>query len=93
MKTKLLSKVLDLNSQALVIWVNYTPETNTVGNTKNIELVSHGHLIPVGNLMMKYFKPAIDKIISETNWQEFYKACYPEPANVKTLQSFIKHIH
>jgi len=70
---KILSKVLDLNAQALVISVNYDPNTNTVGEIKRIDLVTQGQMLPVGNLMMKYFEPAINAIIDETDWREVYK--------------------
>jgi len=69
---KILSKVLDLNDQALVIWVNYDPKTNTVGEIKRIDLVMQGQMLPIGNLMMRYFEPAINAIIDETNWRELY---------------------
>jgi hypothetical protein len=73
---KVLSKVLEVDDQALVIWVAYDVKTNVVTSIKSIQLINNGHMLPVGNLLMKFFEPAINKIIDETDWREMYHVCY-----------------
>lgn len=70
----ILSKSLTHENQSLELMVKYDPATNTVDEVKSIWLIYHGKQIPVGNLMMKFFEPAVNKIIDETDWREVYRA-------------------
>lgn len=69
----LLRKELKYENQALELVVKYDVDTNTVDEVKSIWLIAFGKQIPVGNLMMKFFEPAINKIIDETDWREVYR--------------------
>lgn len=69
----LLTKELKLENQAIELVVKYDVKTNTVDEVKSIWLITFGKQIPVGNLMMKFFEPAINKIIDETDWREIYR--------------------
>lgn len=94
----ILSKSLTYGSQSFEIMVNYNVETNTVEDIKSIWLITHGKQWPVGNLMMKFFEPAINKIIDETDWQEVYREMREgdqevsdvHPTIMQSLSPFVK---
>lgn len=69
----ILRKELKHDNQALELVVKYDVDTNTVDEVKSIWLITYGKQIPVGNLMMSFFEPTINKIIDETDWREIYR--------------------
>lgn len=69
----LLRKELKHNNQALELVVKYNVSANEVEEVKSIWLITHGKQLPVGNLMMQFFEPAINKIIDETDWRDIYR--------------------
>lgn len=91
----ILSKSLTHQNQSFELVVNYDPKTNTVGDIKSIWLITHGKQIPIGNLMMQFFEPAVNKIIDETDWREVYRAMGEDegevhPTIMKSIAPFIK---
>lgn len=95
----ILSKYLTHEKQALHLFVKYDVGTNTVEEIKSIFLLTYGKSIPVGDLLMAFFEPGINKIIDETDWREVYRSMwdYPgednlHPVMAQALAPFTKHI-
>lgn len=95
----LLTKELKHENQAIELVVKYDVKTNTVKEVKSVWLITFGQQIPVGNLMMKFFEPAINKIIDETDWREIHRMvgerddveCNVHPVMMQALKPFLKY--
>lgn len=74
----ILSHFFTHENQSLQIFVRYDVSTNTVTEIKSIFLISHGKTMPVGNLMMNFFEPEINKRVDEIDWREEYRAMEQE---------------
>lgn len=70
----LLTHSITHNGQILEISVYYTPLTNTVTEIKSIWLHSMGAKLPVTDIIMHMFEPEINRIVSQVDWREIYRA-------------------
>lgn len=70
----LLTHSITHNGQILEISVYYTPLTNTVTEIKSIWLHSMGRKLPVSDILMHLFETEINRIISQVDWKEIYRA-------------------
>lgn len=95
----ILSHFFTHENQSLQIFVKYDVSTNTVIEIKNIFLISHGKIMPIGNLLMRFFESAVNKLVDETDWREVYRTNREElgdsnvhPVMSEALKPFAQHL-
>lgn len=90
----ILSRILPHDNQEFDIRVKYDPATQTVLEIKGIFVHTHGNWYPIGNLMHKYFREAVEKLIAETDWVKIYNEfmeCRPCPSLTESAMIEINH--
>jgi hypothetical protein len=75
----ILSQKFVHEDQDFEISVKYDKVLKKVLEVKNIVIHTHGNWYPVGNIMTKFFKEAVQKLIDQTDWEAICKE-YSEPA-------------
>lgn len=83
-----LSQKFQYADQDFEIFVKYDEVAKQPIEVKNINLHTHGNWYPVGTIMTKFFKDAVWKLITETDWE----AVRIEKEKAPTIADFIHPI-
>jgi hypothetical protein len=78
-----LNKKFPHGGQDFEIFVKYDEEAKSPIEVKNITMHTHGNWYPIGSIMDKFFKEAVWKLVTGTDWEEIRKET--EAKNIKQL--------